>query len=272
MAEPTEDLWMSLPTNVLNVWHYELVSSLWIQTQEWTNISVAQMVKWTKTFFTSQKHFEDFVKSNAFFHMTASVSHSLEGFLVRVSPQKDSSEKIVEIFQYGPGNQLTWCPAAALPQAATQTSLSQTAHVTTCSQLCPGCQQSYQTPPKMKRSGARKPFPNHCRNPGKNSISQDNSISPPSFWNIPQAQKKKRQVLHYLLLTSDGLREDGALPSHLLLQLHIEHVGLGFTHQSTLLNLPALTFKSLHLPCQITSALLLEGTSASSVWDLKEGS
>lgn len=162
-----------------------------------------------------------------------------------------SSEKIVEIFQHGLGNQLTWCPAGTLPQAATQTSLPPTAHVTTCPQLCPDCQQSSQTPSEMKRSGARKPFPNHCGNPGKNSISQDNSISPPSFWNIPQAQKKKRQVLHYLLLTSDGLREEGALPIPPFIAASHRTHSLGFTsHQFPLMNLPALTFKSLLMSYQ----------------------
>lgn len=166
---------------------------------------------WTKMLFTSQKCFEDFLKLDTFSCTVSSVFHSLEGFLVRVAhlfPQG----KLCQSFSMDRETSSP-LPARTLPQAATQICFSQTAHITTCLQLCPDRQQSSQTPSEMKRWGARKPFPNHCRNAGKTSVSQDNSVSLPSFWNIPVAQKKKRQVLRYLLLMSDGVREEGALPT-----------------------------------------------------------
>lgn len=89
-----------------------------------------------------------------------------------------SSGKTVAVFQYRQGNSSPH-PAGTLQQAAAQSSLSQIVPITTFPQLCLVCQQSSETPAEMTWSGARKPFPKHCRSAEKTSVSQASQHHPP---------------------------------------------------------------------------------------------
>lgn len=70
------------------------------------------------------------LKSHTFSHTSVSVSYSLEGFLVRVDPLFPQ-RKLQQPFSMDRETSSPH-PAGALLQATTQTSLSRTAHITTC--------------------------------------------------------------------------------------------------------------------------------------------